>query len=72
MFFVVCSTAIALDVTVQQFKESPGLYYDHIGEAQLYSTEWKVVTYINLETVDDNFRTARNYALMSLDFCKKT
>jgi len=37
----------------------------------LYSTEWKVVTYINLETVDDNFRTVRNYAQMSADFCKR-
>ena len=71
VFFVVCSTAIALDVTVQQFKESPGLYYDHTGEAQLYNTEWKVVTYINLETVDNNFRTVKNYAQMSIDFCKK-
>jgi hypothetical protein len=32
------STA-ALDVTLQRFKESPGLYYDYVGEAQLYSTE---------------------------------
>jgi hypothetical protein len=68
---VTCPIAIALDVTVQQFKESPGLYYDYIGEARLYSTEWKVVTYINLRTVDDNFRTLRNYAQMSVDFCKK-
>ena len=35
VFFVTCSIAIALDVTVQQFKESPGPYYDHIGEMQL-------------------------------------
>jgi hypothetical protein len=35
VFFVTCSTAIALDVTVQQFKESPGPYYDCIGEMQL-------------------------------------
>jgi hypothetical protein len=54
---VTCPIAIALDVTVQQFKESPGLYYECIGQARLYSTEWKVVTYINLETVDENFRT---------------
>jgi hypothetical protein len=26
----------------------------------LYSTEWKVVTYVNLDTVDENFRTVRN------------
>jgi hypothetical protein len=35
VFFVACMIAIALDVTVQQFKESPGLYYDLIGEMQL-------------------------------------
>jgi len=28
--------ATALDATLQRFKELPGLYYDHIGEAQLY------------------------------------
>jgi hypothetical protein len=68
---VTCSIALALDVTVQQFKESPGLYYDHGGEARLYSTEWKVVTYINLEIVDDNFETAKNYVHMSAEFCKR-
>ena len=51
MLFVTCSIAIALDVTVQQFKESPGLYYDRIEQAQLYNTEWKVVTYIHLELI---------------------
>ena len=71
VLFVTCAIAIALDVTVQQFKELPGLYCDYIGEARLYSTEWKVVIYINLETVDDNFRTVRNYAQMSADFCIK-
>ena len=38
----------------QQFKKSPGLYYDHVREAHLYNNERKVVTYINLETADDN------------------
>jgi len=41
---VIYFIALALDVTVQQFKESPGLYYDNVGETKLYSTEWKVVT----------------------------
>ena len=70
VLLLTCSVAIALDVTVQQFKESPGMYYDYIAEAHLYSTEWKVVTYINLEIVDDNFRNLRNYAQISADFCK--
>jgi hypothetical protein len=70
VLFVTCSIAVALDVTVQQFKESPALYYDHMGEARSYSTEWKVVTYINLETADENFRTVRNYAHTSADLQK--
>jgi len=44
VLLVNCSVAIALDVTVQQFKESPELYYDCTEEAHLYSTEWKTVT----------------------------
>jgi len=68
---VTSSIAIALDVNVQQLKESPGLYYDYIADAHLYSTEWKLVTHINLELVDDNFKTVRNYAQMSADFCKR-
>jgi hypothetical protein len=62
---VICSIALVVDVTEQQFKESPGLYYDHVGEARLYSSEWNVVTYINLEVVDDNFETEK----LSADVC---
>jgi len=68
---VIYSIAVALDVTVQQFKESPGLYYDHVGEAKLYNTEWKFVTYIDLEIADGNFETVRTYAQLSAAFCKR-
>ena len=68
---VTCSIALALDVTVQQFKESQGLFYDHVVETRLYSTEWNVVTYINLQVVDDNFETVKNSAQMSAEFCKR-
>ena len=37
----------------------------------MYSTEWKVVTYINLEIVDDNFELVKNYAQISAEFCKR-
>jgi hypothetical protein len=47
VLLVTCSIAVALDVTVQQFKESPGLYYDHTGEAQLYKQRGKLLrTYV--------------------------
>ena len=62
--------ATALDATLQRFKESPGLYYDHTGEAQLYNTEWKIVTYVNLQEADQNLDTVKKYARLSVDFCK--
>ena len=53
---LIYSISIALDVTVQQFKESPGLYYDHVGQVKLYITEWKFVTYIDLEIADGTLK----------------
>jgi hypothetical protein len=60
------STA-ALDATPQRFKESPGLCYDYIGEAQLYSTDWRLLTYIDLQ----NLETTGKYARLSIEFCSK-
>ena len=60
----------ALDVTIQKFKESPGLYYDLIGEAQLYSSEWKHLNYIDLQESDRSLETVVKYAQLSQDFCK--
>ena len=54
---LIYSLTLALDVTVQQFKESPGLYYDHMGQVKLYSTDWTLITYIDIETADRNFET---------------
>ena len=71
LMLVTSPIILTLDVTEQEFKESPGLYYDHVGEARLYSRELKVITYINLETVDENFELVKNYAPMSAEFCKR-
>ena len=69
-FLLVCVGTVALDVTIQTFKESPGLYYDHLGEAQLYNTEWRIVTYINLRDAEKNLRVLKDYAQMSINFAK--
>ena len=52
-------------------KESPGLYYDHIGEAQLHNTEWKLLTYIDLQEADQNLETVKKYAQLSMEFCNR-
>jgi len=63
--------AAALDVTIQTFKESPELYYDHIEETQLYNTERKIITCINVRDSEENFRVVKDYAQMSINLCKK-
>jgi hypothetical protein len=60
----------SLDETLQRFKESPALYCDHIREARLYNTEWKILTYINLQEAGQNLETANKYAQLSMGFCK--
>jgi hypothetical protein len=55
---------------LEKYSESPGLYYERLGDAQLYNTEWKIITYVNLDNADRNLDTVRKYAQMSFDFCK--
>jgi hypothetical protein len=71
VFVSLTLTPTSLDATLQRFKESPGLYYDHIGEAQLYNTEWKILTYINLQEADQNLETVRKYDQLSMDKAHK-
>ena len=39
--------------------------------AQLYNTEWKIVTYINLRDAEEKFRVVKDYAQISINICKK-
>ena len=71
LLLALSTSTAALDVTLQKFKESPGLYYDYIGEAQLYNTEWRLLTYINLQEADQNLESIKKYAQLSVEFCRK-
>lgn len=71
LLLVLSTSTATLDATLRNFKESPGLYYDHIGEVQLYNTEWRLLTYINLQEVDQNLESTRKYTQLSIEFCRK-
>jgi hypothetical protein len=59
----------ALGVTLQKFKESPGLYYCY-HVAQLYKPEWKLLTNTDLQEADRNLETVVRYAQLSKNDCK--
>jgi hypothetical protein len=50
---------------------SPGLYYQHETEARLFSSEWRTVTYLNLQQVSDKVDVTGKYLGATVDFCKK-
>ena len=52
----------------KKYEKSPGLYCDHIGEAQLYDTEWKLLTYVDLQEADRNLETVVKYAKFLRNF----
>jgi hypothetical protein len=62
---------LTTDATLQKYEKSPGLYYDHIGEAQLYNAEWKLLTYVELQEADRNREIVVKYAELSKEFCIK-
>jgi hypothetical protein len=59
----------SLDFRLEGIPESPGLYYEHVGEARLSSSEWKILSYIDLTQVGANFDVKR-YAKFKIDFCE--
>jgi hypothetical protein len=42
-------TKEGLGYSIEKYDESPGLYYELLGEANLYNTEWKTVVYVHLK-----------------------
>lgn len=62
---------MVFDVRVDTVLNSPGLYYQHEGEAGLYNSEWRVVTFSNLQEVSDSVDIVGRYAEQTVGFCKK-
>ena len=71
LLLALLTSTAALDATLQKFKELPGLYYDYIGEAQLYNTEWRLLTNIDLQEADQNLEFTKKCAQLSIEFCRK-
>ena len=71
---LVCVVIIAgqdIDFRIEPVRSSSGLYYQSVGSARLYSTEWKVVTYLSLEGASNNVDAIRKYMDFTVAFCVK-
>jgi hypothetical protein len=61
-----------LGYSLEKYDESPGLYYELLGEAVLYNTEWKTIVYVSLKESDSNTEQLGQYINFVNKLCKST
>jgi hypothetical protein len=47
--------------SIDRYDESPGLYYELLGETVLYNSEWKTIVYVNLKETDSQTEQLGQY-----------
>jgi hypothetical protein len=55
-----------------KYDESPGLYYEQLGETALYNTEWKTIVYIDLEQTEQETDQVEQYVDHVIKLCHLT
>ncbi|XP_049807185.1 uncharacterized protein LOC126249565 [Schistocerca nitens] len=71
-YIVVASGYETNDFKVTSIPSSSGLYYDHVGQIEIYSTTWRIVTYVNLDVITERFQKAERYGKAAVQRCRDT
>jgi hypothetical protein len=50
-----------LGYSLERYDESPGVYYESKGVANLYNVEWKTIIYVNLDKIHEEVLALRRY-----------
>jgi len=50
-----------LDYSLEEYNESPGVYYEDNGKETLYSVEWQTMVYMHVKGPDNNMSNLRLY-----------
>jgi hypothetical protein len=61
-----------LGYMTEKYGESPGLYYEQLGETTLYNTDWKTVVYVNLRQTDGDIEQLGQYITHVNQLCHAT
>jgi hypothetical protein len=55
-----------------KYDESPGLYYEQLGETALYNTNWKTIVYVNSEQTERETNQLEQYIDHVIKLCQMT
>ena len=61
----------AVDFTVMILDKMAGLYYDHVGQVQLYGSEWKLVKCVNISKLEATYNTVLDFIIQTNGMCKE-
>jgi hypothetical protein len=50
-----------LGYSLERYDESPGVYYESKGVANLYNVEWKTIVYVDLGKINNEVLALRRY-----------
>jgi hypothetical protein len=58
--------------SIDRYDESPGLYYELLGETALYNSKWKTIVYVNLKETDSQTEQLGQYISYVNKLCTLT
>ncbi|XP_049846063.1 uncharacterized protein LOC126298652 [Schistocerca gregaria] len=71
-YYITASEHATNEYQVTPFPSSSGLYYDNRGQVEIYSTTWRIVTYVNLDIITERFQNAERYGRAAVQRCRET
>jgi hypothetical protein len=61
-----------LGYSIDKYEESPGIYYESLGDVTLFNTEWKTVVYLNLKDMSQESERVEQYIDHISKLCSAT
>lgn len=61
----------AADYEVVQFQSSPGVFYDYLGSAVFFNTEWKLAGFVDLDTVEREVSLVQKEIERTVSYCSE-
>ena len=59
-----------LGYTVEKFNNGHGLYYENMGNMNLYNAQWKTVIYFDIKKIDLELETLKQYVQHTEQLCR--
>ncbi len=58
------------EYNVTYYDHNPGIHFEKLGEMRLYNNKWKIITFVNIDSLSDKFLSLNNYYTMTLNLCR--